>query len=496
MFVDNKGHLRFAYKSFANAIRVHQLSQRIPAVVGLGDEYVRTRVEEALRETGHYNVLPVEQMRDKLSEFQNGLLWLEYEDIPFENLGLLLDRVLVNSYCIRKGLIRKSQMAFVVNKHLSKHPDCILKRASPETYLFELDDPYYFEEAMSEVFEVAAELRDNALLDDPTKRKRWILKPSITNKGAEIFLFDTEDQLREMFEERYERFCQEDEDEDEDEDDGNENIEEVGGEGSEGESDADRERRKSQEEWKEEEEEEDSKDRGAEGADEKKVTTATTTPSGNLAHIREWVIQRYVANPLCLYGGRKFHIRTYVLAVGNIKVYVYREMLALFAASPYDPSDLQSRCHITNTCVQAEDPAFEESKVVRRFWSMDDALPLQTLECIFQDIKSITSEVFASVAHEVTVFQPLRNMFEIYGLDFLVDDDLGVHFLEANAFPDFGQTGSQLSSLIDALFRQAVVVAVEPFFGFETKGDDDAPDLYLVLDLRLRSVNPSGPSPC
>jgi tubulin--tyrosine ligase len=54
--------------------------------------------------------------------------------------------------------------------------------------------------------------------------------------------------------------------------------------------------------------------------------------------MREWVLQRYVQNPL-LIGGRKFHIRTYVLAVGNLTAYVYRNMLALFAPRQYDATN-------------------------------------------------------------------------------------------------------------------------------------------------------------
>ncbi len=51
---------------------------------------------------------------------------------------------------------------------------------------------------------------------------------------------------------------------------------------------------------------------------------------------------RYIERPL-LVGGRKFHIRAYVLCVGSLSVYVFSEALALFAGQPYDRLALPRR---------------------------------------------------------------------------------------------------------------------------------------------------------
>eukprot|EP00048_Salpingoeca_helianthica_P018505 m.242162 g.242162 ORF g.242162 m.242162 type:complete len:422 (+) comp25317_c0_seq1:36-1301(+) len=417
----------------------------VPCVVGLSDPYTHSRVVKALRARPEYECIDAEDAGKAAAKVKHGALWLEYEDLPFDKLVHHMDTLLGNSYCIRKGLIRKSQMAYCIRKYLSKNPDSVLKTAVPETYLFELDDPYYFEEAMNEVFEVAQELQENESIEDAHLTKKWILKPSITNKGAEVFVFDSLEQLRNMFEERYERLCASDDEEEQGEDG----------------------------------------DEGSGNGDVPVGAISGAAADGNLAHIREWVMQRYVSNPLTLFGGRKFHIRTYVLSVANIKVYVYREMLALFAADAYDDTDLSSRCHITNTCVQADSPAFREEDAVRRFWNLAEVVPQAALEGVFESIKTVTAEVFRSVCHEVTVFQPMRNLFELYGLDYLVDSNYNVHFLEANAFPDFRQTGEQLSSLIDNLFTQTIAVALDPFFSLPPH---PAPDMHLVLELALRGA--------
>jgi Tubulin-tyrosine ligase family len=61
---------------------------------------------------------------------------------------------------------------------------------------------------------------------------------------------------------------------------------------------------------------------------------------------------RYIDRPL-LVGGRKFHVRAYVLCVGSISVYVASDGLALFAAEPYQAIGSAAPnldAHLTNTC--------------------------------------------------------------------------------------------------------------------------------------------------
>lgn len=55
----------------------------------------------------------------------NLLYWLEYEDIDFDMLYRLSKqsgdkKVLANSYCIRKGLLRKANFALFVQKYVAK----------------------------------------------------------------------------------------------------------------------------------------------------------------------------------------------------------------------------------------------------------------------------------------------------------------------------------------------------------------------------------------
>jgi hypothetical protein len=102
------------------------------------------------------------------------------------------------------------------------------------------------------------------------------------------------------------------------------------------------------------------------------------------SNLRHFVVQEYI--PPLLFGGKKFHIRTYVVAAGAIKVWVWSEMLALFAPKMYAPESKDMAGHLTNTCLQ------ENAENVIRFWE----LPLKedALQGIFQRICEITGEIF------------------------------------------------------------------------------------------------------
>ncbi|RKP38578.1 tubulin-tyrosine ligase/Tubulin polyglutamylase, partial [Dimargaris cristalligena] len=289
-----------------------------------------------------------------------------------------------NAYCIRKGLIRKAQMAFQIHKYVAKHPQSILVYAVPPTFIFELDHLDYLDEALNENYEIEQALEQNEALreraaDDPVGIQRFIMKPSLTARGAGIHIFDS----REGFEHILSQYYSDDESDD------------------------------------------------------------------DSSQIREWVIQSYVDRPLLLNGGRKFHIRAYVVAVGGIRVYLWEDMLSLFAGTPYHAAPLDdSGAHLTNTCLQMDRPDFDESKVVKHAI----VTPAQ-LTSIFDQIKAILADLFDAVTSETTTFQARANCFELFGFDFLVDADFRTYLLEANAFPDFKQTGTSLKPVVEGLFK-------------------------------------------
>lgn len=404
--------------------------EKIKVLIGIDENYSCEKIINCFKNRYQYEVELYDSNKNYLDDLEYNFYWLEYEYLNFEKLINPSNKVFFNSFCIRKGLIRKAQIAFYLKKYLAK-TQTQLSRHLPETYVFELDYMDYLDEALNDCFEVEQALENNLYIEKENDTKKFILKSSMTNKGAEIFIFDTKKQLENYFLKRIEN--SEDE----------------------------------------------------------------------ILDLREWVIQSYIEFPLRLkfYNNRKFHLRVYVIAVGNLKVYVYRDILALFAFKEYQVlsriqgENLDIKSHITNTCVQLEDidkgsKQFTkiEEECIKRFWDLkfhDHEKKSQDIKIsIFEQIKYCIGEIFNCLHHEPTVFQPLDNAFELYGFDFLIDEKLNCYFLEANAFPDFKQTGANLNDLIDCLFYQTISIAADEFFS-EAKICEPT-QMCLVYDKKIR----------
>ncbi|KAI1480872.1 sure-like protein [Daldinia eschscholtzii] len=343
-----------------------------------------------------------------------------YEAIDWDYVDSHAETCIVNSYMLRKALIRKHYLSATVEQWVAKRPESVLKTHVKRSEAFELDYAEFLDDALIEAFDLRASLEKNAEKEPGHEIEWWILKPSMSDRGQGIRLFSTMEDLQGIFDE-WEENLPDSEDEDEENDDAVSNP------------DPDSERRND-------------------------ITTS---------HLRHFVAQPYIHPPLLLPGAnRKFHIRTYVACIGRLDVYVYKDMLALFAGKPYtapttNTSTVDLEAHLTNTCLQRS----VDDGTVRGFWD----LPLEQRKKtdVFDQICEVTGEVFEAAARAMQMhFRPLANAFEIFGLDFLVDADGTPWLLEVNAFPDFRQTGDDLKGLVQGLWEEVLRRAAVPFLGF------------------------------
>ncbi|KAF9889121.1 hypothetical protein FE257_007610 [Aspergillus nanangensis] len=418
------------------------------SIVDSDDPYVQRLMEQALQDRLGGRCKALSSLSDLPSPSTPVFQYREYERLEFEHAMFNSSSSLTNAYIIRKALIRKHYLTNTVSNWVTKHPNSVLRTNVKLACDFELDYAEFLDDALLEAYELRDSLEKNEERAD-SEKEWWILKPGMSDRGQGIRLFNCEDQLREIFEEW-------EVDESDDESGSERPTTEENGD-----NDGD--------------------------DDEQGVVTS---------QLRHFIAQPYIDPPLLLpsSSNRKFHIRTYVLAVGSLKVYVFKEMLALFAAKPYCPpwededevTDLAR--HLTNTCFQEGGSSNEGS--VRRFWQLDSHVPGLShdwKEKVFDQICAVTGEAFEAAARGMMVhFQTLPNAFELFGLDFLVDKNGTAWLLEMNAYPDFGQTGEDLKEVVvGRLFEETVDVAVKPFFNLGNDAVNGTDSLKLVADLDL-----------
>ncbi|KAF2843606.1 TTL-domain-containing protein [Patellaria atrata CBS 101060] len=420
----------------------------IYALIDYEDTYVQPLIKVALDSRMPPSSIKYISSISELPSENSPLLQIRaYESLDFE-LALKSDSALINAYIIRKALIRKHFLSTAVSNWITKHPTSLLRNHVKPAVEFELDYAEFLDDALLEAYELRASFEKNETLA-PEDRGWWILKPSMSDRGQGIRLFSTEQELTSIFE-SWEAEC----------------------------PDSDEE-----------------------------LQTSDTEPEGPIqtpkkdqgdyiitSHLRHFIAQPYIHPPLLFPSlHRKFHIRTYVLAVGALRVYVHKPMLALFSTAPYVPpssSPSTLPAHLTNTCLQT--PAREGT--VQDFWCLPSTLPplpsnpdtdtdTDWKTPVFDTICTITSSLFEAVARTASVhFQPLPSAFEVFGLDFLLDDAANPWLLEVNAFPDFARTGEGLKDVVGGLWEDVVEVGVLPYFGMGGR-KAGTERMRLVLDL-------------
>ncbi|KAB5543044.1 survival protein sure-like phosphatase/nucleotidase [Coniochaeta sp. 2T2.1] len=427
------------------------------AIIDYGDAYVQPLILSAfssLFPSHAYTLQPPQPPLASLPETAKIIQIAQYEALDFEHAALHPHTTLLNSYMIRKALIRKHFLSSVVDNWVSKHPTSILKTNVKRAEPFEVDYAEFLDDSLVEAFDLRHSLEQNEGRE-LGEREWWILKPSMSDRGQGIRLFSSMGELQGIFD-RWE----------EDMPDSDDEVE--SGEEEEGEE---TERRDY-------------------------ITTS---------HLRHFVAQPYIDPPLLLPGteGRKFHVRTYVLAVGSLKVYVWKHMLALFAGKTYTSpweaaegggdgeAEIDLDAHLTNTCLQG--PGARDDSVAR-FEDLDLASTLgpDAHGKILEQIKEITGDIFEAAARTMMVhFQPQPSAFEVFGVDFLVDAEGRAWLLEINAFPDFKQTGDdeRLRDVVAGFWKGTVAVAVGQS-GFLPGGkpgavEEASRDMLLVREVDL-----------
>lgn len=154
----------------------------------------------------------------------------------------------------------------------------------------------------------------------------------------------------------------------------------------------------------------------------------------------QWVVQKYVEKPL-LYHKRKFDIRVWVLVTNKNEVFFYKHGYMRTSSSGYDTKDQNNYVHLTNNCLQKHVNnygAFEEGNTLS-FQTLEEYLrqeyPKYEIDLekhIISRFKDFIIDTYLAWKKNLNPYKR-KNVFELFGYDFLIDEDLRVWLIEVTS---------------------------------------------------------------
>lgn len=180
--------------------------------------YTRIPITKALNRRPWCSIGRIQDLRATQQISSKVLQIADFENIIWEDV--MSGKNSAASYLVRKGLSRKAQFALQLRKYLAKQPKSILKTAIPYTIIIEtwnafenmkldLGGGFMTDFNLPDVQRAPLRQRLDWILNDvketfedkqQNSSPLWILKPSVANKGADISIIQTWDDVLDALE--------------------------------------------------------------------------------------------------------------------------------------------------------------------------------------------------------------------------------------------------------------------------------------------------------
>ena len=219
----------------------------------------------------------------------------------------------------------------------------------------------------------------------------------------------------------------------------------------------------------------------------------------------DYIIQSYICNELTWFNGEKFDLRFYwIVASVDPLMVMYHDGYARVAGAKYNESDWQSTDqHLTNHAYRT---TMDEDVLADAFWRriqqhydanesrLSQLLPTSAGGDPVKHVRNQMKEAIGALSeafkdnlsgknfdHEVTT----ENLFALYGADFIIDQDLDVWFVEAQAAPGMGDGYDYRVQLFRQLLRPMINIVEEIATKQETAPNTNLWPLKSLEDYHL-----------
>ena len=186
------------------------------------------------------------------------------------------------------------------------------------------------------------------------------------------------------------------------------------------------------------------------------------------------IIQKYIERPL-LYNKRKFDIRLWVLLSHKMEVFVFKEGHLKACSIEYDDNNIKDPfIHFTNYSLQKHCKSFSKYEKGNEisFATFQQVLgdKIDVYKDIFPKFKDIIELTMKSVKHKINEGN-IKYCFEIFGYDFMMDEEYNVFLIEVNTNPGLEESSELIKVLVPRMIEDALRLTIDDVF--ETEYNDE-----------------------
>ena len=189
----------------------------------------------------------------------------------------------------------------------------------------------------------------------------------------------------------------------------------------------------------------------------------------NIYISNELIIQKYLDNPF-LYRKRKFDIRCFVLVDWNLNVFFCREGHLKASSFIYDINNINKFIHITNHSFQKKSIKFEQFECGNEIsynefknFLKEEGIPLENFDIMIQKMKFLVKLSFKSVGDRL-IKTPNVLSFELFGYDFIIDNEFNPWILEINNNPGLSISSPVIEKIIPRMMDDVFRLTIDKIF--------------------------------
>ena len=178
------------------------------------------------------------------------------------------------------------------------------------------------------------------------------------------------------------------------------------------------------------------------------------------------IIQKYIEKPLC-YNSRKCDMRLWVLLTWEFNLYLFKEGHFKATSLPYNVNSQDSYVHLTNYSVQKYNENFAKYETGNEISFQDFENSVSNKINIKKDllpkVKEIIIHSMKSVAGKINKAER-KICFEIFGYDFMFDENYIPYLLEVNTNPGLEISSPLIEMLIPRMLDDAFKLTIDKVF--------------------------------